>query len=513
MDLIADWHDWCLTKGLKYDRVHDQSESLGDMLTVICAAGRATPRHDGLRWGVVIDRPQDLVIDHVNPRNSAEFGWTRSYFTPPDAMRVRFLDATNDYQEAERVIPWPGHTGDITLTEALEMPGKTDPDEIWRETRRRMYELIHRPDAFSVIQGGVSRVATRGDLVMGSFDVLENTQSAARVQVVTGDLVTLDEDMVIPEGYGMRFRIYADADDLIGTSLVRAIMATTEPTRSLRFVISGPVPDVGEVVHIGPIATESLALRVRGVEPAQDFAARLLLVAAAPQIDTLTDADLPPVWDGRVGAEVTDIAGPPATPQVLAVSAGTVQGGGSDTVEVLLAGGLGSAVLATTFEVDHRPVGGSVWTTIMVPVADGGTAITGYHLSDDIEIRGRAMTGIVASAYTAVITFDIATGTSTTPPTVPDGAVVVTGFVGSAEVAITAGPDTATASFQIYRVPTGGAVDRAVHAIGSPVASTPSMTVSVINTAAAGVYDYHVEARTVAGEAGPLAGPFTVTIT
>ena len=161
---LADWAAWCDTKGLKYDAVHDSSgEKLQDMLSAICGAGRATPHHDGLQWGVVIDRPETLVIDHINPRNSAQFTWSRSYFNPPDAFRIQFMDETNDYLQAERIVPWPGFTGDVTLTEQLELPGKTDPGEIWIEARRRMYELLYRPDAFTAIQDGAARVSNCAD--------------------------------------------------------------------------------------------------------------------------------------------------------------------------------------------------------------------------------------------------------------------------------------------------------------------------------------------------------------
>src|SRR5690606_23221521 len=109
-----------------------------------------------------------------------EFGWSRSYFDPPDAFRVKFLDETAGSAPAERLVPWPGHEGSIDLTESIEMPGKTDPAEIYIETRRRMYELLHRPDTFTAIQDGAARVATRGDQVMGSFDVIARSQVAAR---------------------------------------------------------------------------------------------------------------------------------------------------------------------------------------------------------------------------------------------------------------------------------------------------------------------------------------------
>lgn len=224
MDAINDWYAFCQTKGLKYDRLHDAAENLGEMLLAICAAGRATPRHDGVRWSVVIDRPDDMVIDHISPRNASDFQWSRTYFEPPHAFRVPFFDAANDYKPAERIVPWPGHAGPIDRTEQIEMPGKTDPAEIWREARRRQYELIYRPDSYRAMQSGAARVATRGDLVALSSDVLTRTQVSARVRAVQGAMIALDDIVTMEAGktYAIRFRTFTSADT-IGTSFVRQV--------------------------------------------------------------------------------------------------------------------------------------------------------------------------------------------------------------------------------------------------------------------------------------------------
>lgn len=124
LEMLQDWHDFCRLKGLAYNRALDQAgTSLRDVLTEIAAAGRATPRHDGMRWGVVIDRPASLIVDHVSPRNSWNFSCRRAYVERPHGLVVRFQDETNDFKETQRVIPFPGHTGPIELTEVLELPG------------------------------------------------------------------------------------------------------------------------------------------------------------------------------------------------------------------------------------------------------------------------------------------------------------------------------------------------------------------------------------------------------
>lgn len=478
MDLIADWHDWCVLKGMKYDRVHDAPETLGEMLTAICAAGRATPRHDGVKWGVVIDRPETLVIDHINPRNSDQFGWSRGYFDPPDGIRVRFLDETNNYEEAERIVPRPGFTGDVEIAENLELPGKTDPAEIWIAARRRMYELMYRPDSFSAMQSGAVRVATRGDLVMGSFDVLTRTQLAARVKSVRGSLADLDEDIIIPEGYGMRFRVYEDDEDVIGTSLVRGIAATVEPTRAVRLTGTGAMPRVGEAVHIGPMDTESMALRVRGIEAAEDFQSRLIMVAAAPEIDTMLDAEDVPEWDGRVGVEVEGIVLSLAAPVFQSVSTGQVGTGDPGGLTVVLGPGAGTTAQLTSYQLDHRLAGTEPWTTIDIPSAGAGVSIDDYSAGNDVELQARAFSFATPGDVSAIATVTIGANDPAVPGSLNAQAITIIGSLGHATISVSVPTVDAPSQIQIYRAPFGVALDRDTHAVGTPLPVSPGGAVS-----------------------------------
>ncbi|TMV09813.1 phage tail protein [Ruegeria sediminis] len=492
-DQLADWHDWCVTKGLKYDRVHDQAESFNDMLRAICAAGRATPRHDGVKWGVVIDRPDSLVIDHINPRNSADFSWSRTYFEPPHAFRVTFSDETNGYALAERLVPWPGHSGSITLTEALELPGKTDPDEIWIEARRRQYELQQRADTFTAIQSGMARVATRGDLVMGSFDVLSRSQLAARVKSVSGYWVELDEmvEMQAGSSYAIRFRQYADASDVIGTSIVRQVVTDTEPSAQLRLVANDALPAVGEVVHFGEMATESLALKVRGVEGGEGFSSVLNMVAAAPEIDTLTDAEVPPVWTGRVGSEITGASIAPPAPRFTRVTSTASYTNddpaqpptpGPGTVTVLLVPGTGSAVSLSSLRLEHKLATDSTWTTVTLPVVNGGAEITGYTTEDEINLRAVAIAeDTTESPYTATLSVTVGGDAIALPGQLDAGAIDVVGNLGHARITVATPADPAISTIQIYRVPNGSTLDRNVHAAGAPIAVVAGSTLSHVD--------------------------------
>lgn len=480
LDMLADWHSFCETKGLKFDKVIDYTAKLREVLAEVAAAGRASPRHDGVKWGVVIDRPADMmVIDHINPRNSYQFSASRSYIDPPHGFRVPFIDASNDYKPAERLVPWPGYEGDITLTEQLDLPGKTDPDEVWIEARRRMYELLHRPDTYSVIQDGAARVATRGDLVMGSFDVIERTQIATRVKSVSDDLVELDELVTMEAGtdYAIRFRHYADDDDQVGTSVVRMVRTVDGEYSTVILTGAGAFkPLAGDLIHFGPAAHESLPLIVTGVEAGEDFAGVYRLVDAAPIIDELTDAEEPPAWSGRVGAEIdANLLIPPA-PRFVSVTSGLAGADSANAISILIEPGSGS-VSASKFTIEHRISG--AWTPVTIPAANGGLEITTYAKGDIVELRALALSANgTPSAYSAVVTITIGQEDAGLPEALNSDDIAVAALLGGAVITGATTDDVNTTQIQIYRS-TSPTLNTGTDAVGGAYAVEPSRSFSL----------------------------------
>ena len=240
----------------------------------------------GKQWGVVIDRPGSLVVDHIHPRNSFNFSLTRSYVEPPHGFIVRFQDASNDFKEAKRVVPWPGFTGEPTILETLELPGNTDATSVFREATRRALEVKYRPDVYEVTQ------ATRGDTVRVTYDVLDSIHRSARVVSVSGNMIKLDELIEMEEGkdYGLRFRVFTPTTegqppDTIGTSVVRTLL--TQPGESPVVTVTGEgqMPEEGAWVLFGEAGTESFLAVVTSVEATEDMCSILRLVDAAPEID------------------------------------------------------------------------------------------------------------------------------------------------------------------------------------------------------------------------------------
>ncbi|MDQ0454724.1 host specificity protein J [Rhizobium paknamense] len=477
LDALADWHEFCTSKGLEYNAVHDDDRTLRERLDDIAGAGRARARYDGVKWSVIIDRPQDLVVDHINPRNSSNFKASRTYFEPPHGFRIKFFDETYDYKQNERLVPWPGHSGAITLTEQLELPGKTNPDEIWIEARRRMYEALYRIDTYELVQDGPISVATRGDLVMTSYDVLERTQVAARVLDVIGRTIELDSEIEMTAGltYGLRFRQFADADDTIGNSVLATLLTVAGTSKTVVMADFSPsaVPVVGDLVHVGLLSSESIPMIVTRVEAGEDMSSHLRLVNAATIIDELTDAETPPAWSGRAGADVDTQVGAPPVPTITSIDTGLVGTEVSGGLSVSVTPGSGTVVTAA-YRLQHRKSGASAWTPVDFGVGDGAVLVTGYVNGDVVEVRVAALSAAgLISTYTSIVTVTIGEDDGATPASLPVANITVTSLLGGATIALQTSDDAATTAVQIY-CSTSSTLNTETDAVGSPIAVDPS---------------------------------------
>ena len=403
---LEDWHEFCVLKGLTYNRVHDTPSSFYEALADIAAAGRASPHHDGERWTVVIDRPQDVIVGHVSPRNSWGFHGERSFVRYPDAFRVKFKDETSKFgfQDAERIVLWPDFDGDPEITEEIELPGVTNPEQVWREARRRQYEAKYRLDTWTVSQDFEGLTVSRGDRVQLSQDVLDRVMVSARVRAVAGATVLLDEIVTMTAGasYAVRFRRAS------GETLLRQIVTIDGESSAVILMGDGDVPECGDLAMFGPARRETFDALVKGIEGGDDLTRHLTLVAHAPEISELADSDEVPAWDGRAGDEVGPVSQIPSPPSFGAIATASKSGSSyPGAIYAPIVATMAGGVLPTSFEIGHRLSGTGPWTTIVIQAGAGGVMITAYQIGDAVDLRARAFDSATppnASAYSAVTT-------------------------------------------------------------------------------------------------------------
>lgn len=402
--LQNDFHPFCVTNNLYYDRVHDFEASVYDVMSDICAAGRAAPRDDGEKWGAVIDRPQTITFAHLTPRNSFDLTGERTYVDLTEGFRVKFPDASNDYKQAERIIPWPGFVGTPSIVESIDLPGICEPDNVWLEARKRQYELIYRRDVLTLMQDVEGSFVARGDMCHLSHPTLRKTQHAVYAKAVNGNVVVIDDVVTMETGknYTIRIRKLATNDVDEDQSVLRTVQTIAGEVDALFLTGSGVAPAPGDLIMFGEAGTTSETVLVKEVEATEDMGARHTLIPYAPEIFELLAAEVPPAWNGRAGGEADDPTVAPGEPTIgLIIS-------GEDVTPTALVYNVFVPIeidpigpITDRIELQHRILGAPSWTTITAPV--GGVLIEGYADLDEIEVRARAI-GVgatpLASAWT-----------------------------------------------------------------------------------------------------------------
>lgn len=510
---LEDWHAFCVAKGLTYNRIHDYEASVLDVLSDIAAAGRASPHDSGERWGVVVDRIIDTVTAHISPRNSWGFQGERPFSKFPDAFRVTFLDETNGYAKAERIVPFPGFEGEPKVIEKLDLPGVTAPDMVWKETRRRQYELIHRPDTYTANQDFEALVVARGDRAQLSHDVLDRMMVAARVKGVAGRMVYLDEIVRFEpdQAYACRFR------RTNGSTLLRTVAGYGEG-RVMNLTGEGDAPEVGNLAFFGPSSRESFACTVKGVEAMENFTARLTLIDHAPQIERLVDAEVPPPWSGRSGSEAQANTDAPVAPIVTGVASGREAASVATAavpypVVVSLQPNPSGTVTITSFQVLHRLLGATAWTTTSAEAGNGAVLLPGYAKGNQIEYQARGVSTLgTLGALTALMTHVVA-ATDPIGPAAPEP-FTVEAQPGGARAVWTSSASANNAASRIYVATGTSAAFSAAAPYGDPIASGANVGLSLDLVLTPGSYSIFVVA--LDDDAPPVAsiprGPANVTV-
>ena len=309
---LQDWSEYCADKGLEFNAIYDSETLLGDLMADIGAAGRAAWRDDGTRYGVVIDRPQTIVRDHISARNGWGFDGQRPLLPRmADAFLIPFRDERSGWEQTERVVPRPGFVGDPELLEQISLPGKTHPDEIYREAYRLWLQILHRSDTFSVQRSLDHLAVDRGDLVAFNHDMIDRFQLGTIVTSVTeveGGMtqVTVDDPVMMEAGqsYAVRFRTVSEEEGdeaPPATSIYRTVLTIAGASQLLVLTGEGDLPREGDLALFGRLGSESMECIVTGIEAADQLEARITLKAHAPQIETLTDEVVIPPFTGRYG--------------------------------------------------------------------------------------------------------------------------------------------------------------------------------------------------------------------
>jgi hypothetical protein len=316
---LEGWWEYCDDEGWEFNYEASTRQSVFDTLRMIAATGRArVSRTDGL-WGVIWDEADPPVAQHFTPRNSWGFEEQRTYFNPPHALRVNFINEEKGYVADERKVYDDGYSSsNATRFEAIEFPGVTNTDNIYRLARFQMAQAQLRPATYSLMTNWQALSCAVGSRVYAAHDVTLWGITQGRVRSV-GDSpleVTLDEEVIFEAGveYQLRFR---QPD---GTSVLRSVATPLAlgATNVITLVESDVLPDpaAGDLFMFGnDTQGPAVLLRVLDIEFMPDLTARLTLVDDAPEISDADSGPIPP-FDSQITAPQDLFLRPPTNLQV-----------------------------------------------------------------------------------------------------------------------------------------------------------------------------------------------------
>lgn len=417
-DRLLAWAHDCDARGYTFNAVLDSQSTVFEVLALVAAAGRAAfSLRDG-KFSIVMDRPQTTPVQLFTPRNSSGFSGARIFVELPHALKVKWINPDQHWQQDERIVYDDGYSeATATKFEGLELFGCTSRDLAWRHGRYWLAAARLRPETYTLGVDVESLVAQRGDLVAVQHDVPLWGYAAGRIVTVNrdaGGLVTalaIDEclDDVAPDTVlWLRIRDQAGALHLVA--------AGATPVPADRITWFGPTPVAlpiapGDLVSVGEQGTETVPCVISRIEAGANLSARLTLVDAAPGIDLADQGPIPP-WQSYISHRPTVNHLPPLPPVIDSVASdelAMLQVGGAwvTTIRVSAHAQLAPDRLTPTLlEAQFRPVG-SMAQWLQAPV-QGTTAATWYLQPVDegreYDIRVRAVAGpqSVASEWTTV---------------------------------------------------------------------------------------------------------------
>lgn len=290
----------------------DYAVVLSDALNSLTTAAQASLNVIDGKYGVLIDRAVTTPVQVFTPRNSSGFSSTRNYVTPPDALKIRFIDLESDYEQKEKIVYSDGFDENTATTfEELDAFAVTNQEQAFRYGRYMLAQAKLRQENIRLTVDFEHLVCTRGDFVLITQDVMKVGGTPARVLAVSGNTVTIDTSFATTPltSYGYTFRsITGD----ITTSTMTITSSTTAD-------VNGDIPSVGDLIVWGEVDKITFECIVKSIRPNSDLTAELILTEKNNAIFDAESTENIPDYDPQISSVQDVNLTPPAEVQNLAV--------------------------------------------------------------------------------------------------------------------------------------------------------------------------------------------------
>ena len=319
------WHSYCRAQGFTYFKVvgGDSAMSVYDLLTEICAAGRAKPiLSDGL-WSVLIDEPRTEVVDSFSEHNAWSFEWSKTLPNVPHAVRATFVNKEKGFEQDTLTVYADGYgAANATRYENWGkeyFEGITEPGNVQRAVRWALAWAVLRGERLSFMASMEHLIVTYGDLVRVTNSFVKWGLGSGWVAGLVRDGgklagVRLSETVTLTAGqeYSIRFRLASRRGQTLKADI--APVAESVETDTVRFAVplSGVLPAVDDLYQFGYRDRESHECLVESIVPEAGGTAKITVCDYSPEI---YDVD-----DGAIPAYDSDISEPQLLPSVVIAS-------------------------------------------------------------------------------------------------------------------------------------------------------------------------------------------------
>jgi hypothetical protein len=213
------------------------------------------------------------------------------------------------------------------------------------------------------------------------------------VRNVIGRAVEIDEIVTMKAGvrYGLRWTKVPATATQAGVTAIREVEPIVGETKIVALRGQGELPEIGDLAIFGPLAEESREVVVTRIDRDESMNARITMQDHAPEIEALVDAEVPPVWDGRVGFVIDYSASVPQIPVFAQIISGAdAESSPEDPVrvKVTMAPGVPALGPVSRYDVQHRLQGETEWVD---DTANPVVFFSEYDPGQVVEIRARAV--------------------------------------------------------------------------------------------------------------------------
>ena len=238
---IRAWRVWCDAEGLKCDAVLTGSQSIADVLNMICRCGRASASWASGKLGVVFDQAGLAPTAMITPGNIIA-GTLEVHYADgrlADEIVVRYLDPDFDWQPAElrrlkTGVAAPSRTATVTLQ------GIVNRAQAQQETNLIAARQEHHRRRITWEMGPEGLTIGRGDVVQATSDLLSGGATGRLRPGGTAASPVLSQEVDIAAG--VNYMVFRLLDGTLHTSVAQHPDGASATGKTTRPVLTTPLP-------------------------------------------------------------------------------------------------------------------------------------------------------------------------------------------------------------------------------------------------------------------------------